>query len=78
MTTFIVSGMISIVLNSRFLDRVEKMTEVNILKFYTNCMHSFVFVIGMVLVVSLGVIFLEAYHRSELRDHKIHMDEKKK
>jgi hypothetical protein len=74
MTTFIVSGMISVILNSRFLDRVEKMKEVNILKFYSNCIYSFIFILGMVVIVSVIIILIEALNRIEKREHRENMN----
>lgn len=74
MATFVVSGVISIILNQDLIDRVVTMNEVNILKFYSNCINSLIFVLGIIAFVSAGVIGIEAYDRSARRDHKENMD----
>ncbi len=74
MATFVVSGVISIILNQDLVDRVVTMNEVNILKFYSNCINSLIFVLGIIAFVSAGVIGIEAYDRSVRRDHKENMD----
>ncbi len=74
MATFVVTGLISIILNQEFLDRVVSMSEVNILKFYSNCINSFVFILLAIAFVSVIIIGIEAYDRGERRDHKEAMD----
>ncbi len=74
MATFVISGMISIILNQDFVDRVVTMNEVNILKFHSNCINSFIFILGIIAVVSAIVIGIEAYDRGARRDHKEDMD----
>ncbi len=67
---FIVSAMISVILNKEFVDRISKMTEVNTLKFYSNCVNSFVFVLFVTTLFSVGVLIAEAIDRSERRERK--------
>jgi len=74
MATFVVSAMISIILNQDFVNRVVTMNEVNILKFYSNCINSFIFILGIIAFVSAIVIGIEAYDRGARRDHKEDMD----
>lgn len=74
MATFVVSAMISIILNQDFVNRVVTMNEVNILKFYSNCINSFIFILGIIAFVSAIVIGIEAYDRGARRDYKEDMD----
>ena len=74
MATFVVSGVISIILNQDLIDRVVTMNEVNILKFYSNCINSFIFILGIIAFVSAIVIGIEAYDRCARRDHKEDMN----
>ena len=74
MATFVVSGMISIILNQDFIDRVVAMNEINILKFYSNCITHFIFILFIIACVSAMVIGIEAYDRGARRDHKEDMD----
>ena len=74
MSVFASSAIISIILNKDFCDRIEKISEVNLLRFYHNCINSFVFIIGIAAFVSLIVIGIEAYDRGARRDHKENMD----
>ena len=74
MATFVVSAMISIILNQDFVNRVVTMNEVNILKFYSNCINSFIFILGIIAFVSAIVIGIVAYDRGARRDHKEDMD----
>ena len=74
MATFVISGMISVILNQDFIDRMVTMNEVNILKFYSNCINSFVFILGIIAFVSAIVIGIEAYDRGARRDLKEDMD----
>lgn len=77
MATFVISAMISIILNQDFVNRVVTMNEVNILKFYSNCINSFIFILGIIAFVSAIVIGIEAYDRGARRDHKEDMDRHK-
>ena len=72
--TFVVSGLIAIILNQYFVSRIVTMTEVNILKFYSNCINSFIFILGIIAFVSAIVIGIEAYDRGARREHKEDMD----
>lgn len=74
MATFVISAMISIILNQDFVNRVVTMNEVNILKFYSNSINSFIFILGIIAFVSAIVIGIEAYDRGARRDHKEDMD----
>lgn len=74
MATFVISGLISIILNQSFVDRFVTMSEVNILKFYSNCINSFIFIFGIIAFVSAIVIGIEAYDRGARRDHKENID----
>lgn len=74
MATFVISAMISIILNQDFVNRVVTMNEVNILKFYSNSINSFIFILGIIAFVSAIVIGIEAYDRGARRDHKEDVD----
>ena len=73
-TVFVSGAIISIVLNKDFNERIAKISEVNLLRFYQNCINSFVFIIGIIAFVSLIIIGIEAYDRGARRDHKEDMD----
>ncbi len=74
---FVVCAALSVILNDRFLDRLLKMSEVNILKFYNNCINSFIWLFGIVFLVTVAVLLIEAFDRSSNRDYKHEMDKYK-
>ena len=71
---FIVAAILSVVLNKNFAEILSSISEVNLLKFYSNCINSFVFILVIVGVVSGIVIFSEVMDRSSRRDHKQDME----
>lgn len=73
-TVFISCGIATIVLNKDFGERIAQISEVNLLRFYQNCINTFVFIIGIVAFSTLIVIGIEAYDRGSRRDHKEQMD----
>lgn len=75
---FIVCAMLSVILNDSFLERILKMNEANILKFYHNCINNFVWLFGILFLVTIAVIIIEAFNRGANRDHKQDMDRYKK
>lgn len=72
--SFIVTAMLSIVLNKNFAEMISSITEVNLLKFYSNCINSFVFILVIVGIISGIVILSEIMDRSSKRDHKQDME----
>lgn len=75
---FVVCSALSIILNDSFLERILKMNETNILKFYQNCINNFVWLFGAVLLLTIAVLLIEAFERSSNREHKQDMDRYKK
>ncbi len=75
---FVVCATLSIILNDSFLERVLKMTEANVLKFYHNCIYSLVWLFGAVLLLTIAVLLIESLERSSNREHKQNMDRFKK
>ncbi len=75
---FVVCSALTIILDNSFLERIMKMSEANILKFYQNCINTFVWLFVLVLLVTIGVIIVEAFNRGSNRDHKQDMDRYKK
>ena len=76
-TVFISGAIVSIILNKDFSERVAKISEANLLKFYQSCIHSFTFILGIVAFVTVMIIAFEAYDRGARRDHKENMDIRK-
>ena len=75
---FVVCAMLSVILNDSFLERILKMNEANILKFYHNCINNFIWLFGILLLVTTAVLLIEAFNRGSNRDHKQDMDRYKK
>lgn len=73
-TVFICCSILSIVLNKDFGERIAKISEANLLRFYQSCVNSLVFVAGIVAFLTLVVIGIEAFDRGARRDHKEDMD----
>jgi|GEM_PF-4883227 len=73
-TVFISGAIVSLILNKDFSERVAKISEANLLKFYQSCIHSFVLILGVVAFVTVMIIAIEAYDRGARRDHKENMD----
>lgn len=73
-TVFISCIIASIILNKDFGDRIAKISETNLLRFYQNSINSFVFIIGIVAFLTAIIIGIEAYDRGARRDHEEDMD----
>ena len=73
-TAFVVSAIISIVLNKNLMQRITQMNEVNILRFYQSCVRSLLGVLLLVVLMTGLVLLAEASDRSARRDHKQSMD----
>lgn len=73
-SVFVTGAVLSVILNEQFKERLATFSEVNLLKFYHNCINSFVFIIAIIALVSLIVLGIEAYHRGAKREHKADMD----
>ena len=71
---FLTTAIVCLLLNEAFLSRLSKISEVNLLRFYSNSINSLVFITGMVTCVALFIICIEAYNRSEKREHKNEID----
>lgn len=71
---FICCSIVSIVLNKDLGERIAKISEANLLRFYQNCINSFMFIIGGIIFVTLIVIGIEASDRGERRFHEQSMD----
>jgi len=67
---FVVGAVLSVILNKQFNERIATISEANLLRFYNNCVSSFVFILLIIAGVSIGVLLIEAFHRAELRDQK--------
>lgn len=65
---------LSVVLNADLAQRLQSISEVNTLRFYHNCINSFVLIIVIIAITSLVVICAEAFDRSERRDNKADLD----
>lgn len=64
----------SIILNKDFGERIAIISEVNLLRFYSNCINAFIFIVGFTAAVTLIIIVIEALDRGARRDHKEEMD----
>ena len=73
-TVFVCCAISGIILNKDFGERIAKISEVNLLRFYQSCIRSFVIIIIIVAVLTVIVIGIEAYDRGARRDHKEDMD----
>lgn len=71
---FIAAAILSVVLNKNFAEIVPSISEVNLLRFYRNCINSFIIILVIVGFVSGIVIFSEVMDRSAKRDHKQDME----
>ena len=74
MAVFICCSIVYIILNKDLGERIARINEVNLLRFYNNCVNSFVFIILIIAALTLITIGLEAYDRGARRDHKENMD----
>jgi len=72
--TFIVTAMISVILNKDFLSYVSSTSGTNLLRFYQNCINSFVFILLFITGITALIIGIEAWDRGERRTHKQDMD----
>lgn len=73
-TTFICGCIVSLVLNEEFRTRIAKISEENLLPFYQSCIRYFVLIIGIVALLTLIVIGIEAIDRGERRENKNFLD----
>lgn len=73
-TTFICGCIVSLVLNEEFRTRIVKISEENLLPFYQSCIRYFVLIIGIVALLTLIVIGIEAIDRGERRENKNFLD----
>lgn len=73
-TVFISCIIASVILNKDFGDRIAKISETNLLRFYQNSINSFVFIIGIIAFLTAIIIGIEAYDRGARRDHEEDMD----
>ena len=71
---FVVCAIINVVLNERFVERMNLISEVNLLRFYQSCINSFVLVLVIITFMTGAVIMDQAFDRSAKRDHKESMD----
>lgn len=74
MAVFICCSIVCIILNKDLGERIARINEANLLRFYNNCVNSFVFIILIIAALTLITIGLEAYDRGARRDHKENMD----
>ena len=73
-TVFISCLIASVILNKDFGDRIAKISEANLLRFYQNSINSFVFIIGIIAFLTAIIIGIEAYDRGARRDHEEDME----
>ena len=73
-TVFISCIIASVILNKDFGDRIAKISEANLLRFYLNSINSFVFIIGIIAFLTAIIIGIEAYDRGARRDHEEDME----
>lgn len=71
---FVCCSILCIALNKDFGERIAKLSEVNLLRFYQNCINSLVWIFAIVAFLTMAVIGIEAYDRGARRDHKENMD----
>ncbi len=71
---FIITAMLSVVLNRDFTSFIAGISEVNMLRFYSNCLNSFILMLLLVAIVTAIIISIEAWDRGSKRDHKQDMD----
>lgn len=71
---FVCCSILCIALNKDFGERIAKLSEVNLLRFYSNCIHDFVWIFLIVALLTCAVIAIEAYDRGARRDHEENMD----
>lgn len=72
--SFIVAAIISIVLNKGLAERLQQISEANLLRFYDNCIHTLLFLFLFFSIVTVGIIIAEYLQRSEKQSHKESMD----
>ena len=71
---FIVTAMLSVILNRDFTEFIVGISEVNMLRFYSNCLNTFILILLFVAIVTAIIIGIEAFDRGSKRDHKQDMD----
>lgn len=71
---FVVTAMLSVILNKDFTAYISSISETNLLRFYQNCINSFVFILLFVASITAVMIGIEAWDRGERREHKQSMD----
>ena len=71
---FVVTAMLSVILNKDFTAYISSISEANLLRFYQNCINSFVSILLFVAGISAMIIGIEAWDRGERREHRQSMD----
>lgn len=71
---FVITAMVSVILNDEFISHIASISEMDLLRFYRNCLSSFVFILMFVAAITATIIGIEAWDRGERRDHKHSMD----
>ena len=71
---FVVTAMLSVILNRDFTSFIAGISEVNMLRFYSNCLNGFIWILLLVAIVTVIIISIEAWDRGSRRDHKQDMD----
>lgn len=64
-SSFVISAMVFIVLNQDIIKRMQTISETNMLRFYHNCLQSFVFAFLIIAVTTIFIIILEAFDRND-------------
>ena len=71
---FFLTSVISVMLNINVVAEMMKFSEVNILKFYSNCVNTILFSLLFVAAITGVIICAELLNRSAIRDHKQDME----
>lgn len=72
--SFIVAAIISIVFNKGLADRLQQISEANLLHFYNKCISTLLFIFLFFAIVTICIIIAEYSQRSEKQSHKESMD----
>lgn len=73
-TVFVVSSITCIVLNDSFSERIMKISESNLLRFYNACIVSLIVVLFILAIPTVVIIVAEISDKSAKREHKEMMD----
>ena len=68
---FVCCSIVSIALNKDFGERIASITEVSLVYFYDSCIYAFMFVIAAIVIVTILVGFLLAYHDSSAKGERL-------